>query len=67
MSFFRRKVFICDHCGEVKLPQIDGEWPFEYIEKPYGWGEFGGYHLCPKCYRGWERLKNQAESEGDNG
>lgn len=67
MSFVRRKVFICDHCGEVKQAQISGEWPFEYIEKPCGWGEFGGYHLCPECYSAWRKLKKQAESEGDNG
>ena len=67
MSFVRRKAFICDHCGQVKSPLISGEWPFEYIEKPYGWVEFGGYHLCPKCYSAWRNLKKQAESENDNG
>lgn len=67
MSFVRRKVFICDHCGEVKQAQISGVWPFEYIEKPCGWGEFGGYHLCPECYNAWRKLKKQAQSGGDNG
>lgn len=67
MSFVRIKVFICNHCGEVKQAQISGEWPFEYIEKPCGWGEFDGYHLCPKCYSAWRKLKKQAESENDNG
>ena len=60
MSLVRRKIYICDHCGAIELAD-------RYDYGPYGWGEFGRNHLCPSCYTAWRNLKNQAESEGDNG
>lgn len=55
----------CDHCGAIKLAERY-DCSFSYT-LPYGWGEFGRNHLCPSCYTAWGNLKNQAESEGDNG
>ena len=59
------KVGDCDHCGAIKLAERY-DCSFSYT-LPYGWGEFGRNHLCPSCYTAWGNLKNQAESEGDNG
>lgn len=68
MSLVKRKIFICDHCGAIELAERY-DCSFSY-RLPYGWGEFGRNHLCPKCYsawKAWKNLKNQAESESDNG
>ena len=51
--------------GAIKLAERY-DCSFSYT-LPYGWGEFGRNHLCPSCYTAWGNLKNQAESEGDNG
>lgn len=64
-AWLKRKIFICDHCGAIKLAERY-DCSFSYT-LPYGWGEFGRNHLCPSCYTAWGNLKNQAESEGDNG
>ena len=65
MSLVKRKIFICDHCGAIKLAErYDCSLAYRL---PYGWGEFGRNHLCPSCYTAWGNLKNQAESENDNG
>lgn len=65
MSLVKRKIFICDHCGAIKLAERY-DCSFSYT-LPYGWGEFGRNHLCPSCYTAWGNLKNQAESEGEDG
>lgn len=48
MSLVKRKIFICDHCGAIKLAERY-DCSFSY-RLPYGWGEFGRNHLCPSCY-----------------
>lgn len=54
----RRKVYICDHCGTVALPDYkecyDG-FMRECIPKGRGC-VFGGHHLCYKCYSAFEKL-----------
>lgn len=65
MSLVRRKIYICDHCGAIKLAERY-DCSLDY-RLPYSWGEFGRNHLCPSCYTAWGNLKKQAESEGEDG
>lgn len=53
--------------ADYEIPEYVFDCQMPNDEKPYGWGEFGGYHLCPECYSAWRKLKNQAKSEGEDG
>lgn len=61
-----RKVYICDHCGKITLPErarcADG---IVRSCVPVGWGCLFAekYHLCDRCYAAFERLSEVDEDE----
>ena len=50
MAYKLKKVYICDHCSNVSLPDIEYNL-ISGVRKvmPIGWTKLGKEHLCPEC------------------
>lgn len=61
-----KKVYICDHCNAVALPElylIDG---VDDIQRgmPEGWENLGSsMHLCPICSETYKKFKSEVIKE----
>ncbi len=51
-----KKVYICDHCGKVELPEYDVSG---VVLMPDGWRTLGREHLCSRCSKVYERFKDE--------
>lgn len=51
-------IYICNHCGDIALPEIILSPSEAYPVLPEGWGDIGNKtHLCPKCYKAFNALR----------
>ena len=57
MAYKLKKVYICDHCKNVSLPDIWFSPSGSYLHMPEGWGLLGKEHLCPECYKAYMRFR----------
>lgn len=59
-----RRIYICDGCGAIALPEIHCTFAGAFREKPRGWGTFGHGEYCEKCYTKIKKIFADEESEG---
>lgn len=59
----RKRIYICDHCGEVDLETIWGDGSDLYKGPPYGWTKLGKEDLCPICSEIYRRFKAEVVEE----
>ena len=57
MAYKLRKVYICDHCKKVSLPDIWLSPGGSYKQIPEGWEYLGNEHLCPECYKAYLQFR----------
>ena len=57
MAYKLRKVYICDHCKKVSLPDIWLSSSGSYKQIPEGWEHLGKEHLCPECYKTYMQFR----------
>lgn len=58
-----RKIYICDYCGKIALPEVwtDGlDW---YKRTPKGWVALTkNEHLCPECAEAYMKFRLEGEN-----
>lgn len=61
MSIQHKKVYICDHCGNLALYE---KYPDGQPYFPDGWKKLGKkQRLCPSCAMTWKRFNNIIKEE----
>ncbi len=55
-----KRVYICDRCGKVELPEYDMSG---VVLMPDGWRKLGREHLCYRCSRVYTILKDAVDKE----
>lgn len=59
----RKRVYICDHCGEVALEQTYFFMNDVWRDAPDGWTKLGKEDLCPKCSKVYKRFVEESEND----
>lgn len=62
----RKKVYICDHCGDVALEVLWFAGLDCWKGPPDGWTKLGNEDLCPVCSETYERFKSEVLEELSN-
>ena len=64
MAYKLKKVYICDHCSNVSLPDIEYDL-LSGVRKvmPKGWTKLGKEYLCPECSRAYKKFKNATSKQ----
>lgn len=53
-----RKIYICDHCGKIALPELKYCGMDAFKAMPRGWGELSkSEHLCDVCYHAYLKMR----------
>lgn len=52
-----KKVYICDHCGKVALPDFVG--PYGDKVMPLDWNCLGKEHICDRCSAVYKRFLDE--------
>lgn len=52
-----KRIYICDHCGAIAIPQIRCCGENAYKVRPFDWTRLGKEDLCPKCSLIYEKFK----------
>lgn len=63
----RKKIYICDHCGEIALEETYCFYTDVYKGAPEGWTKLGNEDLCPVCSETYRRFKDEVVKEKENG
>ena len=59
----RKTIYICDHCGDIALEEIEYFFGDCFKTLPEGWTRLGKEHLCPKCSKIYRRFKQEVYDE----
>lgn len=61
-----RKIYICNHCGKIALPELYGVGEDLYKAMPPGWGAITRHeHLCPRCFGAYEQIRWKEPRDDD--
>ena len=63
MAYKLKKVYICDHCSKVELPDMDLLGHEVIKVMPIGWTKLGKEHLCPECSRVYKEFINATSKQ----
>lgn len=56
----RKRVYICDHCGEIALEEPYFFMEFAWKGAPKGWTKLGKEDLCPTCSKVYKRFVEES-------
>jgi hypothetical protein len=53
-----RKIYICNHCGKIALPELKYCGMDAVKTMPSGWGIVSkNEHLCDECYKAYAKMR----------
>ena len=56
-------VYICNYCGKVEIANRYYNFGRYVAELPDGWKQIVGTHLCPKCSKIYQKIKEEIDDE----
>lgn len=61
--FVKKKVYICDYCGDAALPRTELLYGVPLDCMPKDWIALGKEHLCPTCAEVYRRVSEEVKRE----